>query len=55
MGKISVFLIVYNYIIILIHLVLLVFMFLFDRNDLIMKAAVLCALVSRLLSNINLS
>ena len=55
MGKVSVFLIVYNYIIILIHLALLVFMFLFDRNDLIMKASVLCALVSRLLSNINLA
>ncbi len=55
MGKVSVFLIVYNYIIILIHLALLTFMFLFDRGDLIMKASVLCALVSRLLSNINLA
>jgi len=55
MVKVSAFLIFYNYIIILLYLGLLVVMFLFDKNDLIMKAAVLSALVSRLLLNINLA
>ena len=55
MGKVSVFLIVYNYIVIALYLGLLVVMFLFDRNDLIMKAAVLSALISKLLLNINIA
>ena len=54
MGKVSVFLIVYNFILIAIYAMLLVFLFINDSSELIVKAGVLCLLVSRLLSNMNL-
>lgn len=54
MGKVSVYLIVFNFIIVFAGIALLVLTCMWDKSDYIMKASVLLYTVSRLFANINL-
>ena len=54
MGKVSVYLIVYNFIVCILSLALLLYTLIFDSGEYIMKAVILAFIISRLLSNFNI-